>query len=107
MRRFHSGERQRLCGCNEQRQVGLSHERFDSAASIRLRQNHIAGQSKIENLSLSPRKLVRNAAPAGLDDVYTIVAVALTEDYRVGWISLGSEAERLHQRGVVIVKSNV
>lgn len=107
VRRFHSGERQCLRGCHEQREIGLSHESFDSAASIGLRQNHIASESKIENLSLSPRKLVRNAAPAGLDDVYTIVAVALTEDYRVGWISLGSEPERLHQRGVVIVKSNV
>jgi hypothetical protein len=46
---------------------------------------------------------MRDAAPTGLDDVYTVVAVALTEDYRVGRISLGSEPERLHQRGVVIV----
>lgn len=64
VRRFHSGERQCLCGCHEQREIGLSHESFDSAASIRLRQNHIASESKIENLSLSPPEAREKCSPS-------------------------------------------
>jgi hypothetical protein len=72
-----------------------------------LRQNDIASQGKIENLSLSPRKLMGKAAPARLDDINTIVVVALAEDHRAGLISLGGEPEGLDQGGVVVVKPNV
>ena len=107
MGRLHGSKGKCLGRSHQHRKFGLSHKRFKGAARVRLRQDDIASQCKIQDLSLPAGEFMGSTAPARLDYEHAIAVLALIDDDRLRQIALRRESQRLDKRRIVVVKSDI